>query len=257
MNIATLPHFYSILSQKFQGFDPYLSGWEDVELSRLNEIEKFLEDKLEDFQTLVLQDKVSGYPGSEFVCNICRTLKTFLSWSESFPIDYLNPQDDESKKETVVRKICLSIGFKWLPWLSSDYEPLRKETQKIPEILPVEDRPNQIKLQQQERLDNELRENLFSCIVGNTTEEKKHVFETIKYFVSGKGGKKLAPYLKAAMNLNLLTALPKFTAMERFWNITMSQPALSRYLSATDCSIDEIEVSNKTNEIKTKLAGNA
>lgn len=64
MGSTTIPHFYNALRSRFQIFDPYLSGWEDVELSQLNNLQDFVENELVGFQELALNDMTSGYCAS-------------------------------------------------------------------------------------------------------------------------------------------------------------------------------------------------
>ena len=99
MDNVTIPQFYASLSNKCQGLDPLLMAWEDVELSKLSELEVFLDEELVNFQNLVLKDKEAGYPASAFVSNVRKTFNTFLSWVGGLPADYLNPTGTDAVKE--------------------------------------------------------------------------------------------------------------------------------------------------------------
>lgn len=63
----SIPTFYRTLSQKFQGIDPYVSDWEDIEIEQLLAIEVFLNENIEPFQEMVIEDKKNGYAASSII----------------------------------------------------------------------------------------------------------------------------------------------------------------------------------------------
>ena len=249
MDSLTIPQFYNTLSRKCRGLDPLLLEWEDVELSQLSDLETFLDDELVNFQNLVLEDKQNGYMASSFVTNIRTTFNTFLQWVGELPNEYLNPEDSDSEKENILRNICLELSCLWIPWLDSDYEPLVKGAKIVPDVAPIEMRTEQIKFNRQEKMDAEQRTRLFNVIIGSTPDEKKRIYEAMQSIVRGKGGKQLALCLKAAIELGLLSEVPHFDAMKRFWGITKSQPALSKCLSSVDDTLHEKDVESRKSEI--------
>lgn len=253
MNVSTIPHFYSALSRKFQGLDPYLSGWEDVELSQLQDIEAFLEEGLADFQVMVMQDKVDYYPASSFVFNIRQTLKTFLQWTDQLPVKYLNPKSDGDAKARTLREIILKIAFLWIPWLDSDYEPLIKDGKYEYQVLPLEQVIEKGKAERHEKIADKYRKCIFGVILGSNPQEKERIFNVLKKLVNGLGGVELAPYLQAAKELNLISNKPPFPAMEMFWGVTNTSAALSRYMTDNYCGIDDNIIEVRRKEIRRAL----
>lgn len=253
MTTHSIPAFYRSLSQKFQGIDPYVSSWEDIKLEQLLSIEVFLNESIDAFQEMVIIDKMNGYAASSIIVNVHRTLKTFMAWAESLPTEYINHSSEGDSKESRLREIALVIEFLWLTWLITEYEPVMKEANANLVVLPIEERTRISKEHKEENSRDERREKLFECIIGTTPKEREKIFNTLASLVNGKGGKDLAPYLRAAIDLNLLSRTPDFPAMKAFWGITKSQPALSRYLSFDDCSCPEKVIEEKKNEIRYAL----
>lgn len=250
----SIPTFYRSLNQKFQGIDPYVSNWEDVRIEQLLSIEAFLDESIESFQEMVIMDKINGYAASSIIVNVHRTLKTFMAWAESMPTEFINDHSEESSKEYRLRELILVIEFLWVAWLVAEYEPVMKEANVNLVVLPFEER-NRITKEQKEEISNEeRRQKLFECIIGSTPKERQKIFNGIAAVVRGKGGKELAPYIKAAIDMNLLSRTPDFPSMKVFWGITKSQPALSRYLSSDDCSCPEKLIAEKREEILYSLS---
>ena len=110
----SIPTFYRTLSQKFQGIDPYVSDWEDIEIEQLLAIEVFLNESIELFQEMVIEDKKNGYAASSIIVNVHRTLQTFMAWAESLPQEFINQHSDEGSKEFRLREIILVIDFLWI-----------------------------------------------------------------------------------------------------------------------------------------------
>lgn len=75
-------------------------------------------------------------------------------------------------------------------------------------VLPIEERTRIAKEHKEESILDERREKLFECIIGASPKESEIIFNTLASVVCGKGGKNLAPYLKAAIELNLLSSPP-------------------------------------------------
>ena len=257
MNVSTLPHFYQALSQRFQGFDYYLSGWEDIELSSLRNLESFLEEELANFQNMVLHDKANDFPGSSFVSDILKTLRTFICWTEQLPVEYLNPQSSDDEKFQLLREINMKIAFLWIPWLENDYAPIIIESEKVPHVMPLDNLQHQNKKNREEKLAEKYREEIFSKIIGATPQVKERIFNVLKLLLNGKGGAELAPYLQAAKELKLITRKPLFPAMKMYWGIINKSSALSRYMSDDYCSIDEEIVEAKKDEIRALLSSSA
>lgn len=254
MTTRSIPTFYRSLNQKFQGIDPYVSNWEDVRIEQLLSIEAFLDESIESFQEMVIMDKINGYAASSIIVNVHRTLKTFMAWAESMPTEFINDHSEESSKEYRLRELILVIEFLWVAWLVAEYEPVMKESNVNLVVLPFEER-NRIAKEQKEEISNEeRRQKLFECIIGPTPKERQRIFNGIAAVVRGKGGKELAPYIKAAIDMNLLSRTPDFPSMKVFWGITKSQPALSRYLSSDDCSCPEKLIAEKRDEISYALS---
>lgn len=254
MTTHSIPAFYRSLNQKFQGIDPYVSNWEDINLEQLLAIEVFLNESIESFQEMVIIDKMNGYASSSIILNIHRTLRTFMAWTESLPTEYINHPSDDDTKESRLREIALVIEFLWLSWLATEYEPVIREANTNLAVLPIEER-SRITKERKEDVDLDVRrEKLYECIIGASPKEREIVFNTLASVVCGKGGKDLAPYLKAAIELNLLSRTPDFPAMKVFWGITKTQPALSRYLSFDDCNCPEKIIEEKKKEIRYALS---
>lgn len=254
MMTHSIPAFYRSLSQKFQGIDPYVSTWDDIKIEQLLSIEVFLNESIEAFQEMVIIDKMNGYAASSIIISVHRTLKTFMAWAESLPTEYINHTSESDTKEARLREIALVIEFLWLTWLITEYEPVMKEANANLVVLPIEERTKIAKEHKEESSLDERREKLFECIIGASPKEREIIFNTLASVVSGKGGKDLAPYLKAAIELNLLSRTPDFPSMKTFWGITKTQPALSRYLSFDDCSCSEKIIEEKKKEIMYALS---
>ena len=254
MMTHSIPAFYRSLSQKFQGIDPYVSGWDDVEIDQLLSIEVFLNESIEPFQEMVIKDKMNGYAASSIIVSIHRTFKTFMAWAESLPTEFINDHSEETSKEYRLREIILVIEFIWVAWLITEYEPVMKEANVNLVVLPFEERTRIAKDNMEESSREERRQKLFDCIIGATPKEREIIFNALASVVRGKGGKELAPYLRAAIEMNLLSRTPDFPSMKVFWGITKSQPALSRYLSSDDCSCPEKLIAEKREEILYSLS---
>lgn len=249
MGSTTIPHFYNALRSRFQIFDPYLSGWEDVELSQLNNLQDFVENELVGFQELALNDMTSGYCASWFVSNIAKTINTFLSWAERLPVEYLNPKTGGDEKEHSLRKICFTLSCHWIPWIYKNYRQLAGDSTFAEKIQPAESLGESAKRSKEEREANEMREELFKFIIGASPEEKVRVFSAMKELVYGKGDRELAAYIKAAIEMKILTTSPNFKAMKLFWGVANTQGAMSKYFSKVDSLLTEEEVENKKSEI--------
>lgn len=172
-----------------------------------------------------------------------------MAWAESLPVEYINRPSESDTKEARLREIALVIEFLWLTWLITEYEPVMVEANANLVVLPIEERNRIAREHKDESSLEERREKLFECIIGESPKEREIVFNTIASLVNGKGGKDLAPYLKAAIELNLLSRTPDFPSMKTFWGITKTQSALSRYLSFDDCSCSEKVIEEKKKEI--------
>lgn len=250
MDNVTIPQFYTSLSNKCQGLDPLLMAWEDVELSKLSELEVFLDEELVNFQNLVLKDKEAGYPASAFVSNVRKTFNTFLSWVGGLPADYLNPTGTDAVKEISLRNICLSLSCLWIPWLDSDYEPIVKEAKLVPNVMPIGNAAERAKSNREERITKELRDKLFSVIIGSSPEHKQRIYDAMKKLVARKGGKSLALYIQAAIDMGLLTWIPPFESMKKFWGVTKSQQSVSKLISKNGSLLDDRDVASRRQEIE-------
>lgn len=246
----SIPSFYRTLSQKFQGIDPYVSDWEDIEIEQLLAIEVFLNENIGPFQEMVIEDKKNGYAASSIIVNVHRTLQTFMAWAESLPEEFINQHSDEGSKEFRLREIILVIDFLWISWLITMYEPVMTESKSNPVVLPVGERLRASKEQKDEAALEAYREKIFECIIGASPKEREIIFHTLASVVNGKGGKDLAPYLKAAIDLKLLSKTPDFPSMKALWRITKTQAALSRYLSFDDCKCSDELIAAKKKEIE-------
>ncbi len=251
MDSTTIPQFHASLKEVFSGFDPLLMAWENLDLPRLRDIENFLHKGLVRIQELVLQDKEKGYPASGFIIKIRRILDTFLIWVESLPHKILDSKSD-NEKEGLLANICLLISFNWIPWLDRDYEPLAKEAQLVPNVMPIDEMREKAKISREEKRVNELRGKLFGAIIGRTPSDKERIFEILKSLVVGKGGKELALYLEAAKVMGLLTQTPTFASMQKFWGVVNSHSALSKNFGM----LDDREINAKKQEIEYLLHSN-
>lgn len=225
-------------------------AWEDVELSKLSELEVFLDEELVNFQNLVLKDKEAGYPASAFVSNVRKTFNTFLSWVGGLPADYLNPTGTDAVKEISLRNICLSLSCLWIPWLDSDYEPIVKEAKLVPNVMPIGNAAERAKSNREERITKELRDKLFSVIIGSSPEHKQRIYDAMKKLVARKGGKSLALYIQAAIDMGLLTWIPPFESMKKFWGVTKSQQSVSKLISKNGSLLDDRDVASRRQEIE-------
>lgn len=249
MECNSIPQFHATLYLMFRGFDPLLTAWEEIELPQLNELETFLTDAIVPFQDLTLIDKQHGYPAASFVIKVRRIFDTFLLWSETLPQELLDPAT-EGDKENSLRNICMLLSFLWIPWMETDYEPLAKQAQLVPKVMPIDEVREIAKKNRQEKELDTMRSKLFSVIVGSTPAERERIFDNLKSLVKGKGGKELALYIRAAINLGILTRIPPFECMKKFWGVTMSQQSLSRFINKTDSALDEKDVESKQHEIE-------
>lgn len=250
---SAIPYFYKTLSRKFECFDPFLSEWDDIELSQLQDLDSFLEEEYEGFQERVVEDIHLNYSAKSLVSDINRTLRTFMSWTEQLPEEMLNPADGDDEKAQLLREITLKVGFLWIPWLSDNYAPISEASPEVPLVMPVEVRIEESRKSKKEQLAEEYRNDIFSKIIGATFQEKERIFTVLKSLVQNKGGSDLAPYLQAAKELKLITGKPKFPAMEMFWKVTKTSQALSRYMTDNDCFINEDIVESKKKEINHML----
>lgn len=254
MTTHSIPAFYRSLNQKFQGIDPYVLGWNDVNIEQLLSIEAFLNESIAAFQEMVIIDKINGYAASSIIINVHRTFKTFMAWTASLPMEFINHQSGEDTKEYRLRNLALDIEFLWVSWLLLQYEPVMKDANANLVVVPIEERTRMAKEHREDGVRDERRDKLFECIIGTSPKEREIVFNTLASLVCGKGGKELAPYLKAAIEMNLLSKTPDFPAMKAFWGITKTQPALSRYLSFDDCSCPKKTIEEKKKEIEYVLS---
>lgn len=254
MTTHSIPAFYRSLNQKFQGIDPYVSTWDDIKLEQLLSIEVFLNESIETFQELVIIDKMNGYAASSIIISVHRTLKTFMAWAESLPTEYINHPSDGDTKESRLREIALVIDFLWVTWLITEYEPVMREANANLVVLPIEEKTRISRENKEDASRDAHRKKLFECIIGTSPKERERIFNTLASLVDGKGGKELAPYLKAAIDLGLLSRTPDFPSMKTFWGITKTQPALSKYLSFDDCNCSDKIIEEKKKEIKYALA---
>lgn len=244
----TLPTFYRSLRLEFQGADPYVSTCESISIDQILSIEHFLEENFEEMQELVLNDKSNGYPATSIVINIHRTLKTFISMVGQAPEETINIFIEDSK-EYHIRQITLMIEFLWINWLVSEYAPIVADQNTNLPVLPVKVDLIGTAESKKEKEEKALREDLYSVIIGTTPLERERIFKVLGSVLKGKGGEKLAPYLKAAIEAKLISRKPNFKAMKLFWGVTNTSAALSKYLSSSDCRCPDQVVDDKIKEI--------
>lgn len=259
MSTYDLPYYENVLCERMSFIEPFYADWEAVNVNHLIELKDCLEKEWSNFQRAILADMQSGFYGSYCVRSIYCTLKKFSRWfydlKDIIRMALKHTINEIVHKAAIAKDIANAIEVIWIPFIWERYEELKKESQRLPETLTSDE----IRRAKMCNIEEEKREialrNLYSAIIGSSTEEKIRKSEILREVLNGMKGKTVATYIQAALELGWLSEVPGFSAMKMFWGVEGSHGAVSKMFSTVGGSlIKEENVENAKKELTDKLS---
>ncbi len=229
--MPTLPDIAQVVSIMLADFDLIDTKWEDVTTDGILLIYDKLIEQLPAFKNLVLEDMRLGGHGCSCVVEINLTLTKYVRWME--PSSNLiwsteSMPEDECKKIRSAKALLEFIALEWITWAEVNYTPIRGKAEEGPRMFTEEER-ERYKDEKMENLLSKESNELLKHVIADNYDQKLRYGEAIAEAVRGKGGKEAAEILVAATRLKILSRLPNFRLMKKFWGVIGVQSSISEY----------------------------
>lgn len=227
----------------------YEDDWDSVPVSELYKIKELLGNSYEHFQELISEDRKENGLNFQHVINICRSLKKYSSWfflcQSAFKADKMSHVEDIRNKAVLAEIIYLQIEILWIAYLRQTY-PDTKEylLPKLSILDSVEIR----KERKYEELRKEETNQVYSYFNGNTREKEQRL-NILFSAINGKGGKEVALFEAAAVNLGWLTGPINWKSLKDYFGVKGGHQNISNYYNSTNNKLDPKEIKRFENEL--------